>query len=235
MPPSAAVAAYKAFREAEARLGVPASEVLRMPKADDPISQKAFWEKLGTPVSPDGYKLSKLAFSDGTSPEPAFQDAVHAAAMETRIPASMLEAFMTKMLPHMEQEGRNEQTPPRPPRSLTRKALEAEWGADLAKNKFAAGRAMDTLGVPGDVVEAMQGALGYQGVMNHFLKLANMMGEGRFVEGGGHTATPTKEGATAQLKALMSDPAWAARWASGGAAEIKQKSDLIAQIVGAKQ
>ena len=233
-PVQAAQAAAKAARNLETMHGgIASGEYARLPRAEAPDEAKVFWQKLGTPTDATGYKFDGLAFTDGSSLDPAFQDAVRAAALEAGIPAPMLTTFIQKIMPHMEQEEAAEKVSAQVASQASKQALEAEWGLNLANNKFIAARAMDTLKVPPETVAALEAlpGMGYQRVMNHFLELGKAMGEARFVPGGQNNGPMTAVQAQAQLTALTNDMAWRQRFLQGGAAEAQQRRELMQIIV----
>ena len=233
-PAQAAIAAAKAARSLESlHGGVASGEYVKLPRADVPDEAKAFWQKLGAPEKTDGYKFDGLAFTDGSSLDPAFQDAVRAAALEAGIPAPMLTTFIQKIMPHMEQEEAAENVSAQAAALASKTALEAEWGVNLANNKFIAARAMDTLKVPPETVAALEAlpGMGYQRVMNHFLELGKAMGEAHFVPGGQNNGPMNVAQAQAQLTALTNDVAWRNRFLQGGAAEAQQRRDLYTIIL----
>lgn len=237
--PAAAVAMSTAYRGLEKLHGsIAAGNMVSLPKPEDGADvQKAFWQKLGAPPAADGYKFDDLKFKDGTGLDPAFADAVRAAASATNMPAPLLNAFLAQMLPHMETEEVNEAAAKQVAAAASKAALETEWGADLMKNKFIASRAMDALGLSPEALAAVESlpSVGYQGVMNMMLKLGTQMGEARFVPGqgqGGGTMTPDQ--ARDQLAAYAKDSAWVTRFANGGVNEITQRNNLTAIIAGAK-
>lgn len=234
--PTAAAAIAKSYRELQQlHGGLAAGDVVPLPKAGDAEAAKAFWARLGAPAAPDGYKFDDIKFSDGTSVDQAFADQLRSAAAATHMPASMFDSFVRQMLPHMEQAEANERVSQQAAAQASRQALEAEWGPNILRNKFIASRAMEALGLPAEAVAALEGlpGVGYQGVMNMMLKLGEQMGEARFVSSGTASATAlTRDQARAQLAALGRDENWVKRWASGGVAEAKQKSDLTAIIAG---
>lgn len=233
-PTQAAQAAAKAARSLETlHGGITSGEYARLPRAEAPDEAKEFWQKLGTPAEAAGYKFDGLAFTDGSSLDPAFQDAVRAAAHEAGIPASMLTTFIQKIMPHMEQEEAAEKVAAQNASAASKQALEAEWGVNLANNKFVAARAMDTLKVPPETVAALEAlpGMGYQRVMNHFLELGKAMGEARFVPGGQNNGPMNAAQAQAQLTALTNDTAWRQRFLQGGVSEAQQRRELIQIIV----
>ena len=234
--PAAAAAIATAYRGLEKMHGsLAAGNTVAIPKPEDGADvQKAFWQKLGAPPAADGYKFDALKFKDGTGLDPAFQDAVRAAAAATNMPAPLLNAFLAQMLPHMETEEVADLAAKQVEAAASKAALETEWGADLMKNKFIAGRAMDALAIPAEALAAIESlpSVGYQGVMNMMLKLGTQMGEARFVPNGGAggSGTMTPDQARDQLAAYSRDTAWVTRFANGGVNEIKQRNDLTAII-----
>ena len=231
----AAIAAAKAARSLESlHGGIASGEYARLPRVDAPDEAKAFWQKLGTPEKAEGYKFDGLAFKDGTSLDPAFQDAARAAALAAGVPANMLTAFIAGMMPHMEQEEAAEKVAAQNAATASKAELEAEWGPQLASNKFVAARAMDALKVPAEAIAALEAMPGsnYKWVMNHFLELGKAMGEARFVPGGGNNGPLTAAGARAQLATLMADQDWVRRLMTGGSAskEFQQRRELATTI-----
>lgn len=216
--------------------GVSSGEYVKPPgPTDTPEAVKAFWQKLGTPADAKGYDFDALKFKDGTGFDPAFQDQARAAAAKANIPASMLNVFLAEMIPHMEAEETSDVASKQAALEASQRELDTAWGAEAARNKFLVTQAQDTLKVPQEVRDALVGSMGYRATMEHFLGLSKMLGEGRFVPSGGQggTASLTKEQAQAKFEALSRDDAWRARWAAGGAEEIKTKSDLMSIIAGA--
>ena len=234
-PAQAALAAAQAARNLEKMHGgITSGEYARLPRADAPDEAKAFWQKLGTPTEAAGYKFDGVAHSDGRSLDAGYLDAARAAALEAGIPASMLTAFVAKMVPHMEAEGNAAKAAAQVAAQASKTELEAEWGPQLANNKFIASRAMDTLKVPPEAIAALEAlpGMGYKAVMNHFLELGKAMGEARFVPGGQNNGPLNAEGAQAQLASLMADQEWSKRLYNGGTAskEFQQRRDLLTII-----
>src|SRR5579859_7373911 len=86
-PVEAAIAAAKSQREAQKKLGVPPSELLRMVKPDSPEADvKAFWNKLGAPADPKEYDFTGIKYADGEAIEPEFADALLASFAKRFVP-----------------------------------------------------------------------------------------------------------------------------------------------------
>ena len=230
--PAAAAAMAKSYRELSQLNGaVAAGNALLLPKPDDAEAHKAFWEKLGTSLPAADYKFDALTYSDGRTIEPALQDALKAAATEAKVPAGMVEAFGKAMIAHQENAKNAEQASQARIAQESRAALEAEWGPQTANNKFVAGRAMDALALDPTAVAALESlpGMGYAGVMKLMHQLGTMMGEARFVQGGGQPNVLNAGTAQERLNALKADQNWV-NAGGGGTEEAAQFKDLIAVI-----
>lgn len=231
---AAATAIATSYRELQKMHGgLAAGSAVILPKPDaDAETQGAFWEKVGAPKEKAAYKFDGIALSTGESLEDGFVDAVREAALKARIPAQLLPEFVRQFVPYIEQEEKNGVLDAQNAVTASKAALEAEWGPNLAKNKFMAAQAMDTFGIKGETVTALENSMGYQWVMNHFKQLGEAMGEARFVPGGGHSGVMTPEEARTELARLQNDDGFRQRWAAGGVAEIAMKTRLIKAMQG---
>lgn len=237
-PDVAAQTVVKSYRELQKlHGGIASGEYIKPPGPnDDDAARKAFYQKLGAPADATGYKFDDLKFSDGSSLEQSFQDQVREAAAAANMPAHMLNAFVAKMIPHMEASEQNENLAQQAAIQTARQTLDTEWGANTMNNKFIASRAMDALRLTPEAVSAMEGlpGVGYVGLMKMFKQLGDAMGEGRFVPsgGGGGAGSLTPEGAREKLAALGNDKGWVKRWQDGGAEEIAYKTNLVRIALG---
>src|SRR5881394_756652 len=65
--------------DAEKLVGVPADQVLRVPKdAADEKGWNAVWSRLGKPTDAKGYDFSDIKFADGTAPDATFVETMRA-------------------------------------------------------------------------------------------------------------------------------------------------------------
>jgi hypothetical protein len=240
---AAAAAIAKAYRGSEQmRGGLAAGNVveLPLPGADgtvDPVKAKAFWEKVGTPKDATGYTFEGLAHKDGSALDARYLDAARAAAAAANMPAHMARSFVEQMMGYQDDVALASAAKNSADIEANRRQLAHEWGADAARNKFIAGRAMDVLKdyLPLEAVSALESlpGVGYVGINKLFAHLGELMGEARFVSGAS-SGTMDKSQAQARLDTLMADTAWGARLSSGGAKELEEKSNLIRIIIGAQ-
>src|SRR5258708_38450661 len=66
--PEIAVEATKAAREAQAYVGVPAEQLVRLPKdPKDELGWKQVWQRFGVPKEAKEYDFTPVKFADGTA------------------------------------------------------------------------------------------------------------------------------------------------------------------------
>lgn len=239
-PAEAARAAVAAHRQAQGEFsrvhGVPADQLMRMPKdAADP-GWAELHKRLGVPEKPEDYKIEGLAFADGKAPDEKFIGHMRALAHELKLPAGQAQALAARVIALAD----NDRTTAGQSESTQRGANEAElrrnWGSNHDYYRFQATRAAQVLGVPDDVVKAMEArpAAEYTRFMDNLRGFAGKMGEAELLRGeqGDNTRTLTREEAVARREDLMKDRAFAMRYVEGDTNAIKEMENLARIIVG---
>ncbi len=234
--PKAAAAAVKAYREAERHIGAPPEQIIRMPK--DPVADvdamKAIWQRLGAGKEAKDYDFSSVKKADGT---PAFDEkaaeflrttmhglnlpkdaAVRLAGelfkQQSATEAAMLAEFTAKI-------------------GDEKKALEKDWGSNLAANTNTAKAAAAALGFTPEHVAAFESVAGYAKVMNMLLSIGQKIGEDKFVRPeGGNGGVMTVQQAAARKAELMADVKWKERYFAKDAAAVREFGALNEIIVG---
>lgn len=231
---AAAKAIAQAHREAERHIGVPADQVLRMPKADAPEADwAAFYAKLGKPAAATDYDLSAVKFSDGSelsADAVAFaQNTAHALHLPKEAGAK-LAAEIAKFLDGAETSDRAEAEA----KLTTEKAeLAKEWGPNAEANLFVAKQAALKLGVPVEAINALEGQVGYAAVMKMFQKIGTSIGEAKFISNNGPAGDiVTREQALARKAELMADAAWQKKYFEGDATANREMTALNVVITG---
>lgn len=237
--PAAAAAIAKSYRDLQKlHGGITSNEVVRLPSEGDVEGAKALWARLGTPADATGYKFENLAFSDGSTPEAGFLDALRGAAAQAQMPAPMLDTFVRAFMPHIEQEENASRTELAAATVTNRAALDQEWGANAMRNNFVAADALQKLqaAMPGlnvtEAISALEGSTGngYSLVKKLLFGIGSMMGEARYVPGGGQPGALDKTSATEQFETLKRDEGWMRRLSQGDATTLKQMTDLLTII-----
>ena len=98
-PAAAFLEAAKAHREAQAYIGVPKEQLLKLPKADAPPEEwDAVYERLGYSKNADDYKLEGLKRADGTDVDDSFKDFVREQAKELKLSPAAATRFAENII-----------------------------------------------------------------------------------------------------------------------------------------
>ncbi|MBV8096598.1 MAG: hypothetical protein JO110_25820 [Acetobacteraceae bacterium] len=234
-PEIVAIEAIKAHREAEKYIGVPADQVIRLPK--DPADAKAWdavWARLGSIKDGEKVDYANIKHADGSPLDAQLADLATGLAHRThatRDGAIILAQELAKFL-----DGRkaNELADQTAALAKEKDALAQNWGANANVNAVVATNAAKALGVRPEEVNALEKVIGYSRVMEMFRQIGTRIGEDSFVRGQGATSggVMTVEQARAEIVTLKNDPEWVKRWLNGGRAEAKQFENLTRIIAG---
>lgn len=229
----AVAAATKSFRDTQAHLGVPAAELLRLPKADDAAAVKAFWERLGAPKEAKGYAFEGVSFGD-TDLDARFRDGFRGEAAALNMPKDMADRVMGWVQKNITEVNKAQSDIAAGQLQEEQAALDKAWGPRKDIYTAMAKTAALKLGQEyADGVAALEGKVGYAKVLDMFRKLGEMTGEAKFFGGTatGQEGPMNKDQASARLSELMSDrEGWAKRYMAGGVDEKKQFQALTSII-----
>ena len=203
------------YRSAEQKLGVPADQLLRLPKDDnDAEGFKAIMSKLGAPETPDGYGIK---VQDGQSDE--FLKTATGWFHELGVPKRQAEGLAGKWNEYItsQQIAREEQLNTKAEKEIH--ALKTEYGQDFDKNVELARRVRRASGLTDQEAQQIEDTIGVGRAMKMFAELGRSMGEHRFVggEGSGQTFGMSPEGARARITDLKKDGAWMSAYLAGDA------------------
>lgn len=232
-----ALAATKQAREAEKHFGVPADQLLKMPKADaKPEDIKAFWGRLGAPADAKEYDLSAVKIN-GEPLNESLDAAFRASLAQAFVPkdkAGMIAAGIAKAL---ESSKTTDDTLLAGKIAEEKTLLEKNWGtgAKFEANRIMAEEGARRLGISKEAVKALENQIGYAGVMEAMRKIGTATSEDTFVERGatGGGTPHTRDGAVARKAELMADRDWSGRYLKGGVAEAREMTALNTMIDGA--
>lgn len=235
-PKDIAIAATKQAREAEKHFGVPAEQLLKMPKADaKPEEIKAFWNRLGAPTDAKDYDFSGVKGADGNPIAAPLADTLRAAAAAANLPKDAAATVAQAVAKHLD-DTRAAETAVTAGKVAAEKAeLLKNWGINADFNLLKAMEGARRLGITPEAVKALEGQIGYAAVMESMRKIGVGTSEDTFVErgaGGSAGKVTTREGAVARKAELMADKAWGARYLAGGIAEKQEMDGLNVMIDG---
>lgn len=232
-PKEAFGAAAKAARDLEKHFGVPADRLVKIPAPDaKPEDLRAYYERLGAPKDAKDYDLS--AVKDAT-----IADQLRATMFERGLPKDAATAVAASVAKALESKVTTETTLDAAKLADQRAKLEKNWGGkDSSTYQFNHLQAMEgarRLGITPDAVKALEGQIGFDGVMEAMRKIGMGTREDTFVErppGGQNGEPTTMEGAVARKAELMADKAWADRYMKGGVTEKREMDRLNQMITG---
>lgn len=234
-PVEAALEFHKAHREAEKFIGIPADQLVRMPK--DPADAEG-WKnvhtKLGVPADPKEYDFTSIKFKDGTDLDPAFTDWFRAAAAENHLPKTAAVALAGKFTAFLDQQDTTEAASTAATLLAQKAELQTNWGANHAANLLVAQGAARALGVEPATVAALETVVGYAKIMEMFRNIGSKIGEDKFVSSSG-SGTPgimSRDQAVSEKVTLMADKAFVAKYLAGDIAAGKQMKSLEYIIAG---
>lgn len=236
----AAREAAMAHRQAQAEFsrvhGVPADQLLRMPKdAADP-GWGELHKRLGVPETPDAYKFDGVKFADGTAPDDKFLGHMRALAHELKLPADRAAALAQRVIALGDSAKTDTETQTTAQRSANDVELRRAWGPNHDYFRFQVSRAAQILGVPEGVMQALETRPGaeYVAFMDKLRGFAGKMGEAELLrgEGGGSSRVLTRDEAVARMDELRRDQAWTSRLLAGDADVRKEFENLTRTIVG---
>ena len=209
------------YQHAEKFLGVPADELLRLPKPNAETAEiNAFWNKVGVPKEGKDYDFAALKMADGSDLDPAFLDAMRASFHANRVPKDMAPNVIKDVVKYLESNDATELAEKTAYVQQQEQELQRAWGTRYQTNvilaKDALGRLGQAAGISaedaGKAWDALttSGGIGAAQAMRMLFTLAQRMGEAPsiFAErrgGSGDTATMTPEDARREIDALKQD------------------------------
>jgi hypothetical protein len=230
-----ALEASRAHRELEKYIGVPANELIRLPKTPTDPQWKDVYTKLGVPSDPTAYKLDGIKVGD-TDLTPALQDFFRKTAADLHLTVDgakqLAQAVVAQSIADVEATKATQTAN----LANEKAALAKNWGANDAVNRVVAQNAAKALGVDAEVLNALESTVGYAKTMEMFRQIGEKIGEDKFVRGStriGDSSIMTMDQAAEKKTALMKDPAWVNRYLAGGNEEVAQMKALNTILVSA--
>lgn len=205
--PADVIASYRGLEKLHGR---PADSLMAIPRADDPDGMRQAFAKLGLPDAPDKYEIAK---PDGFAADEAYttwaKTAFHKAgltAAQAKALSAEHNAYVKGVLDKQAEDGRLKT-------QAEQSELLREWGDGHERMVAASRAAANALGFNQDIIDAIEGKVGYKGTMKLFANLGQKLGEDGFVSGGpkgGGTGSTfgniTPQEAKSQIDAMGLDP-----------------------------
>lgn len=230
-----ALEAIRSHRESEKLMGVPADQILRLPKElTDPLLMKPVWQRLGAPADAKDYDFSSVKTSDGKAPDQAFVDFARAQADKYHMPVAAATEWAQNLIKF--NEGVASAATAERAATQVREAqeLQKNWGANAEAFKIVAAQAAAKYGFTAEMVNAMQSVGGYAKTMEMFRTLAQQSGESRWIEGSGDTkgGVLSRSQAKTKIEDLKHDDGFVKRYLAGDVAAVREMTNLTTIMVG---
>jgi hypothetical protein len=227
-PKEAFIAATKQARELERHFGVPADRLVKLPGPDaKPEDIRAYHERIGAPKEAKDYDLSPIK-------DQAIADSLRASLHNSGVTKDAAAAVAKSVATALESQLSQQSTENATKVQEAKDRLKVSWGQNFEYNKLKAADGARRLGMSPETVAAMEGMIGYDGIMETLRKIGAGTSEDTFVDRGLGTngQVTTREGAVARKAELMADKAWGERYLKGGVAEVREMTGLNMMIAG---
>ena len=243
-PSAAFLETAKAHQEAQAYIGVPKEQLLKLPKEGAaPEEWDEVYKRLGYSTSPDDYKLEGLKRADQTDVDDGFKDFIRAQAAELKLSPAATAKLAEATLKHIEGGAAAQTAQQTADATRALEQLRQSWGPNYEANKVIADNAYAAIRAAAGFDQAKMTAAiqklgetaGRAETMQMLLAVGQKLGEDKFVGGGGAgggLGPRNAEQAVARLAELKQDSTWTQRFLQGGAAEVKEFNDLSVLAYG---
>ena len=216
----------KGFRNAEKFIGAPPEQIIRVPKDDTPEAWNQVYDRLGRPKDPKGYDIP---VPDGQ--DKAYSEWARGTFHELGLNAKQAKGLTEKWNAYVAEKTGAMQTEYKNSVATDAAALQKEWGAAHEKNLQVAKGAAREFGMTAEVIDSLEKAMGFAGVMKLMHSIGSKLGEDKFIQGGGGGGfgdVMSPEAAKAAIEALKKDPEFSVKYIKGDA-EARAKMSRLHQ------
>jgi hypothetical protein len=234
-PGKLAIEASKAALELQKHFGVPAEQLIKLPKdLGDAEGMKPVFARLGVPADAKEYDLNGIKLG-GKDLEASFADKMRAALLNAAVTKDKAPTVVKAVVEHMQAEAEAKAA-----EATTRKGqqvakLKENWGDKNIINESYALQGANRLGLTQEQYNKACDAVGYDVFPELMRKIGVGTSEDTFHENNSGTAPTTVNGAKARLALLQAQPEWGRKLISktDGAAEKAEFANLMQIINGA--
>lgn len=234
-PAEVAIAMTAAHREAEKHLGVPAAELMRLPKDPNSADWNGVWERLGRPKEAKDYDFTAVKTKAGEALPKDLEDFVRNTAFTTNMTRDAALRFAQETVKRMEGQSEAEAAVYTDKITAEKTKLQDNWKNNFEANMVIAKAGAAKLGISPEAVDALEKVVGYAATMDALLKVGMSTQEAGFITNNNpnlNGGLMTKDQAAAKKAELQNDSAWVQRWLNGGQAEARELA-AITRILAA--
>ncbi len=223
-PKKAALGAAQAHMAAEKYIGVPAEQLLRLPKDGDVEGFRAVQKRLGA-LDADKYDFASVKHADGSAPADDVMQFLRSTAATLGLRQQEATALAGAFIQRHESAEATKAAEKTAGLETSKQALAKDWADNFDAHKFVAQQGAKAMGVTPEDVMTLEGVVGYDRVMKMFHKIGVMNGEAKYVQGSNPAGTGglmSREQAIARKAELLADKDWKARYMGGGKKELNE-------------
>jgi hypothetical protein len=208
--------AVKGFRNAEKYVGTPHEKLLTVPDFDkaDKAELDQFYSKLGRPADAEKYELT---VPEGQPTD--FADFAKTMFHEAGLTDRQARLINDKWNDYVAGQGDAQVEQYQENLKQQDAALRKEWGEAYDDQIDKAKSAAREFGLQENQIDAMEKALGFDGLMKFMSNIGAKLGEDTFVTGGNgggnFNGKMTPAGAQARIKQLQGDKEWSSKYIAG--------------------
>jgi hypothetical protein len=209
------------YRQLEKNLGVPKERLLKLPeKSDDVQAWGEVYNRLGRPAKPEEYKIP--------SSDPEFSKAAAGWFHQAGLTAKQAEVVATKLNEHQAAKADAQKKAFETKVEAETVQLKQKWGSAYEQNVATAKQAATTFGISGDMLDSIEGAIGFPATMELLNTIGGRLGEHGFIDGKSSTQSRilTPEAAKARIKELKTDHDFVQRYTKGDS-EARQELERL--------
>lgn len=207
--------AIDSYRNLEKLMGAPKERLLKLPEKEDDPAWKDIYKRLGTPDTPDAYKVESKVGAD-----PEFSKWAKSAFHEMGLTMKQAEGLASKFNEYSTGLTTKFQTDAQVKAQESAASLKKDWGLAHDQNVALAKKAAAAFGVTPDTIDQLEKQIGYAGVMKHFQAIGSKMGEDSFTSGDNTPSgfgVMSPEQAKSRISILRGDSEFVAKYAKGDA------------------
>lgn len=211
----------RSYQGAERLLGVPADELLRLPKPNaDTTEVNGFWNRVGVPKEAKDYDFSQIKTAGGEAPDQALVDALRTSLHANRVPKENAPAVLRDVVKYLDSIETEVNAAAAAEIQRQNQWLDQNWGNRKAYNMTVAKDALDRIGAAAGLTKeqidqgwdalSKQAGIGASYAMEMLRTIGARMGEHDFVSGGqgrpaGDQGAMSQDQARAEIRALLQD------------------------------
>lgn len=190
----------------------------------------SFYNRLGRPETADKYSLDAPADADKDLVD-WFKSTAHKHGLSDKQAKSLFAEYNDMS------SGRTTQSTEQQAARFTAEeaTLKKEWGAAFEANLNSAKRAAQTYGFTSDEIDALEGKIGYAGVMKRFAAIGEKQGEGKFIAAdtrAGAFGAMTPDQAKHRISEKETDPGFMKRLMEGDKTAHEERDQLYRAAYG---